>query len=378
MKPSLLIYCQHSLGLGHFVRSLALAEALTEHFSVVFFNGGPVPQGFVLPDTIRFEHLPPIRMDEDDSIMGEIAIDQLLVHRRDHMLRVARETRATMLVVELYPFGRKKFAVEIDPLIDAVHEQGGQVACSVRDVLVTARVDQARHDDRAAQALNRLFDLVLVHTDEKLFALSDSFQPATPIGIPVDHTGYIVRSQHPATGGCADGSTLVAAGGGAVGQALFQAAVAAQPLVFAEKAWPMTLVAGPLFPEADWDDLCAHVEGVPGLTLVRSLPSLAPLLSRAGRFVGQCGYNSALEVRQSRLPALFVPFARGQESEQTARAEKLKDLGLADWMPEEGLGGAALAQRILALDPSQSGTVINLNGAQKSAQILMELALCNA
>ncbi len=229
MKPSLLIYCQHSLGLGHFVRSLALAEALTEHFSVVFFNGGPVPQGFVLPDTIRFEHLPPIRMEEDGSIMGEIAIDQLLVQRRDHMLRVARETRATMLVVELYPFGRKKFAVEIDPLIDAVHEQGGQVACSVRDVLVTARVDQARHDDRAAQTLNRLFDLVLVHTDENLFALSDSFRPATPIGIPVEHTGYIVRSQQPATGGCVDGPTLVAAGGGAVGQALFQAAVAAQP-----------------------------------------------------------------------------------------------------------------------------------------------------
>ncbi len=140
----------------------------------------------------------------------------------------------------------------------------------------------------------------------------------------------------------------------------------------------MTLVAGPLFPEADWDDLCVHVEGVPGLTLVRSLPSMAPLLSRAGRFVGQCGYNSALEVCQSRLPALFVPFARGQESEQTARAEKLKDLGLADWMPEEGLGGAALAQRILKLDPPQSSAAINLNGAQKSAQILMELALCNA
>ncbi len=378
MKPSLLIYCQHSLGLGHFVRSLALAEALTEHFSVVFFNGGPVPQGFVLPDTIRFEHLPPIRMEDDGSIIGDIAINQLLAKRRDHMLSVARETRATMLVVELYPFGRKKFAVEIDPLIDAVHEQGGQVACSVRDVLVTARVDQARHDDRAAQTLNRPFDLVLVHTDEKLFALPDSFRPATPIGIPVEHTGYIVRSQQPASGGCVDGPTLVAAGGGAVGQALFQAAVAAQPHLFAEKGWAMTLVAGPLFPEADWDDLCAHVKGVPGLTLVRSLPSMVPLLSRAGRFVGQCGYNSALEVCQARLPALFVPFARGQESEQTARAEKLKDLGLADWMPEEGLGGAALAQRILTLDPPQFSAAINLNGAQKSAQILMELALCNA
>ena len=233
MKPSLLIYCQHSLGLGHFVRSLTLAEALTEHFSVTFFNGGPVPQGFNLPDNIRFEHLPQIRMQEDGSIVGDIDIDQLLAERRDHMLSVVRETRATMLVVELYPFGRKKFAAEIDPLIDAVRARGGQVACSVRDVLVTARVDQARHDDRAAQALNRLFDRVLVHTDEKLFALADSFTPATPLSMPVEHTGYIVRSQQPVTRGCVDGPTLVAAGGGAVGQALYRAAVAAQPLLFA-------------------------------------------------------------------------------------------------------------------------------------------------
>jgi predicted glycosyltransferase len=378
MKTSLLVYCQHSLGLGHFVRSLALAEAVTEHFSVVFFNGGPVPEGFVLPDNIRFEHLPPIRMQDDGSIIGDIDIDQLLAKRRDHMLAAARETGAKMLVVELYPFGRKKFAVEIDPLIEAVRAQGGRVACSVRDVLVTARVDQARHDDRAAQALNRFFDCVLVHTDERLFALLDSFTPATPLSIPVEHTGYIVRSRQPATGGCEDGPTLVAAGGGAVGQALYRAALAAQRNLFAAKGWQMTLVAGPLFPEADWDVLYASVEGVPGLTLVRSLPSLTPLLARAGRFVGQCGYNSALEVCQAGLPALFVPFARGQESEQTARAEKLKDLGLADWMPEAGLTGAALAEHILALYPPVPGARIDLDGAQKSAGILREMALCSA
>ena len=140
----------------------------------------------------------------------------------------------------------------------------------------------------------------------------------------------------------------------------------------------MTLVAGPLFPDDDWDDLRAHAVGVPGLTLVRALPSLASLLSQAGRFVGQCGYNSALEVCQARLPVLFVPFARGQESEQTARAEKLKALGLADWIPDAGLDGTALARRILILKSPQSEADINLNGAKRSAQILAEMSLCTA
>ncbi len=70
MKPRLLFYCQHSLGLGHFVRSLALVEALATRFDVVFFNGGPVPMAMDLPSAVRFVHLPPLRMEEDGGLSG--------------------------------------------------------------------------------------------------------------------------------------------------------------------------------------------------------------------------------------------------------------------------------------------------------------------
>ena len=38
--PTLLFYCQHSLGIGHLTRSFALAAALAQRFRVVFLNGG--------------------------------------------------------------------------------------------------------------------------------------------------------------------------------------------------------------------------------------------------------------------------------------------------------------------------------------------------
>lgn len=378
MKPVALIYCQHSLGLGHFVRSLALAEAVAAHFDVVFLNGGPVPQGFDLPASIRFVHLPALRLQEDGSIAGEGETDSLLQVRRDTMLAVASETRPALLVVELYPFGRKKFAVEIDPLITRVRQGGGQIVCSVRDVLVNARVDQARHDDRAAAKLNADFDRVLVHTDPALFALSDSFQPSSPIRIPVDHTGYVLRRSDSLRTADATGPTLVAAGGGVVGKALYHAAISAQPVLLAQKGWTMTVVAGPLLPEEDWLELEAKAAGQKGLTLVRSVPAMAPLLARAGRFVGQCGYNSALEVCEAGLPALFVPFARGQESEQTMRAQKLAALGLADWMPEQGLTGEYLARRLMALSPRAASAQLDLDGARTSANILAEMVSCSA
>ncbi len=33
-RPSLVVYCQHSLGLGHLVRSWMVADALTSDFRV--------------------------------------------------------------------------------------------------------------------------------------------------------------------------------------------------------------------------------------------------------------------------------------------------------------------------------------------------------
>ncbi len=373
MKPVAMLYCQHSLGLGHFVRSLTLAEALADDFDVIFINGGPVPDGFVLPETIHFIHLPPLRLGEDGSISGAGNTETLLHARRDIMCAAARTARPALLLVELYPFGRKKFAAEIDPLIDIVRGEGGKIACSVRDILVTERVDQTRHDERAAIKLNACFDAVIVHADARLFDLSDTFRATTPVTIPILYSGYVTRAGARQNGIRPDSMTLVAAGGGAVGHGVYLAALAAQPQLMAKRGWAMTVVAGPLFPEEDWDGLVTAAQRVDGLKLIRSLPSLQPLLFESGRFVGQCGYNSALELLQAGLPSLFIPFARGQESEQTARAQKLKDLGLADWMPEKGLTGAALAKRLLALDAPSVTHTLDLDGAHKSTIILRRL-----
>ncbi len=48
-RPRLLFYCQHSLGLGHLARSLAIAGALADTFDVTLLNGGRLPAGTVLP-----------------------------------------------------------------------------------------------------------------------------------------------------------------------------------------------------------------------------------------------------------------------------------------------------------------------------------------
>jgi predicted glycosyltransferase len=298
-----------------------------------------------------------------------------MMERRATMLSVAAEAPVAALVVELYPFGRKKFASEIDPLIDHVGGQGGKIVCSVRDVLVNGRMDQARHDQRAADALNGQFDAVLVHSDDRIFKLNDSFKPERPLTIKVHHTGFVTRNvRRDASPTGTD--TLVTAGGGIVGHAIYRAAIDAQKVLWERKGWGMTLVAGPLFPDEDWQMLQAQAHDVRGLLLVREVPTMAPLLAQAGRVVSQCGYNSALEIVQHGLPTLFIPFARGQESEQTTRAHQFEQLGLSDWMPENELCGATLARRLMELQKPAPKTALNINGASDSAKMILELTTC--
>ncbi len=60
MKPALLFYCQHSVGLGHLMRSYALCEKLADRFRVVLLCGGELPHGIEPPANTEIVALPPL------------------------------------------------------------------------------------------------------------------------------------------------------------------------------------------------------------------------------------------------------------------------------------------------------------------------------
>jgi radical SAM protein with 4Fe4S-binding SPASM domain len=71
-----------------------------------------------------------------------------------------------------------------------------------------------------------------------------------------------------------------------------------------------------------------HVERYPGLTVVRSLPDLTPLLAKATLVVSQAGYNAVAEIRTLEKPVILVPGRRKAE-DQRARALRLARTGAA-------------------------------------------------
>ena len=112
-KPRLLFYCQHLLGMGHFTRSIEIVKGLSA-FDVTFLNGGDTIPDFVLPDGFEFIDLPPIRSDADfrriEATGGKLDLRQVKNARRARILEACERVQPEVAVIELFPFGRRKFA----------------------------------------------------------------------------------------------------------------------------------------------------------------------------------------------------------------------------------------------------------------------------
>jgi len=378
-RETLLLYCQHSVGIGHLTRSLALAAAFAERYRVVFLNGGPIPAGLPVPAGVEIVDLPPLGTRDGHTLVSRDAattVTDAQARRRAVVLATFAATAPAVVVIELFPFGRKKFAFELLPLLRAARAaRAGRplVVCSVRDILVNARPDQQRHDDRAAWLCRRYFDAVLIHSDPRLMRFDESFAPRRPPGVPMLYTGF-VAPRRAATAAVSDRSgILVSAGGGSVGMPLMRCALDARRLLAPATTRPgmLRLVAGPFLPEEEWLEL-QHLAAAHGaVELLRQVPNLSREMRGAAVSVSQCGYNTALDIIESGVPALVVPYAAGREDEQTSRAGRMAALGLLRWLPAGSLTPASLAAAIDAtLGFRPAPNALALDGAARSLELI--------
>ena len=376
-QPTLLFYCQHAMGMGHLVRSLALADALSQSFRVVLLNGGELPPGLWLPEAIEIVNLPPLRLAQGQLIScdSRYSVAQAQTARRDWILNSLRQLRPDVLLIELYPFGRKKFEFELLPLLENAKTQMGfppLIVCSLRDILVSSRSDQQSHEQRILSTVNRWFDAILVHSDPSFARLEDSFQSRACLSPPVHHTGFVVGNrQKVSRDRSRKAQIVVSAGGGHYGFQLLSTAIEAHALL---SDLTMKVIAGPFLPETDWNKLCLAVDGRQGLTLVRCVPDLYSELCEATASISQCGYNTAMEIVQARVPALVVPFADGGEDEQLKRARRLDALGAMRVLEQKELTPKRMADEIRNLiDFKPTRTRLNFDGAWQSTEILCDL-----
>ena len=376
-----LFYVQHLLGIGHQRRGATLTRAMQEAgLSVTYVSGGHSIPGLDLGGADMVQ-LPPVRavdlyfkklVDDNDQPID----DAWRTRRREALLEAWRRTRPHIILLELYPFGRRQMRFELLPLLDAALAcpQRPVIVSSVRDILVAPP-----KPERLVEMLDRVqhyFDHVLVHGDPGLIPFDTTFPHAAQIADKLHYTGYVVdrtgRRGGPESPGWDE--VLVSAGGGAVGDALLRTAIQARAeSALADRRW--RILVGVKVPEDDFQALAAQAAkaGAAGdIVVERARGDFPTLLMNCAMSISQGGYNTLMECMHAGCRSVIVPYAGGLETEQTLRAELLAKRGVVTVIPETELSPAAIVaaiDRALAAAPAANAGVRTDGAADSARQI---------
>jgi predicted glycosyltransferase len=130
------------------------------------------------------------------------------------------------------------------------------------------------------------------------------------------------------------------------------------------------LLTGPYMPPEVRQRLRQYTAGHPRLRVLEFIPEPAPLLQRADRVIAMGGYNTVAEVLSFEKPALIVPRA----TEQSVRAERLRELGLVDVLHLDSLRPGALTEWLSRdVHPPQVHQCIDFNGLSRLPRLLEEV-----
>ena len=315
-----MIVVTHLLGTGHLARALTLGRAFSAagHDTTVVSGGTPVPHF----DTtgLRLEQLPPLRSDGTDFTtllddQGVEATRELRAERIAALLRRFETDRPDVLITELFPFGRRNLRDEFSALLEAATGAGTLILASVRDIL--APPSKPAKAAFAEGMIQRHYHGVLVHAECEIITLDRSWPVSEALARHLHYTGFVApptpAPQH-------RGNTiLVSAGGGTVGDAIFDTSLAAAALQ-PDVPWHLLIGGDATRRDAFAARATANVQIDP------PQPDFRDLIGRAAASVSMCGYNTALDLLQTGVPAVIIPFDDGAEVEQGLRADALVSL----------------------------------------------------
>lgn len=373
----ILLAVTHLLGSGHLVRTAAVGRALAARGHATTLVSGGLPNRLVPTGGMRFVQLPPVRAEvEDFSTLrdeaGAPVTPERMAARRALLLDTVRASRPDIVVVELYPFGRRGLRAEFDALLEAAEAARPRplVACSIRDILVAP--GKPEKIAAAHACLARHVDVILVHGDPAVVPLETSWPLAPGLRPRLAYTGYVGPDgedapPRPETRG---ETVLVSGGASAASLPLYRAALDAA----ASEDRPWHILVGGSVEERSFRTLADNAP--PRARVERARSDFRDLMRKAAVFVGQAGYNTVMDIVATQTRAVLVPFEQGRETEQRLRAEALAARGLVGLLPESELSGARLSasvQQALGREAPHLGG-IGLDGAARTAEILEDLA----
>ena len=373
-----MFYCQHILGMGHLIRSVEIVKGLIPDFQICFINGGQVIPKFEFPTEIEVINIPAVKTDSkfnelrpvDDSLtMAEVETT-----RTKMLLDTCDRFQPDILIIELFPFGRRRFSFELIPLMEKAKAMGTKIVSSVRDIVVTKQ-NQQKHEEKVCRLINKYFDLLLIHGDPNFIKLNLSFSRINDLNCPVHYTGYVVQPVPKTRQIILDKPTiLVSVGGGRFGHDLLECVARTAPILKDKIPHHIQVFTGAFSPDEVLLKLQEITKDLDNITCDRYTTNLLDYMQQADLSIGMGGYNTTMNILSTGVKAMMMAFQGNNDKEQETRLKKLDSLGRIKMIHPHDLQPEKFARQIIDYpEQTPSKLTLNLNGVKNTSNYLQQL-----
>ena len=201
MTKPVLILVNHLQGAGHLARALNLGRAFAHagHDTHILSGGFPVAQFDTTEITLH--QMPPIRADGSNfsrllDDQGQDATDAYHDTRVAFARDVLNRVRPALLVVELFPFGRRNLKAEYLQILDnaSLLPTPPVITGSLRDIL--SPPSKPSKVTFAEDTLHRFFTAVCVHSEHGVVPLEASWPVSDFVRPFLHYTGFVLSLIH--------------------------------------------------------------------------------------------------------------------------------------------------------------------------------------
>jgi predicted glycosyltransferase len=381
------LYSHDTMGIGHMRRNLLIAQTLARssaRASVLLIAGACEASAFVMPPGVDCLTLPSLYKKRD----GEYGTRHLrielenLVALRSRAIEAALEAfEPDVLIVDKVPRGAQ---CELDPVLNRLRtRKHTHCVLGLREILDDPRTVRQEWDALANEdAIRTFYDAVWVYGDPLVYDLVREYRLGAEVAAKASFTGYfdqrqrlkVVAHRHCdplAELGLSPGRlVLCMVGGGQDGGELAEA--------FMEAELPCdtnaVLMTGPFMPRATQVRLRRRAAERSCFRVLDFVTEPSLFLSRADAVISMGGYNTISEVLSFEKPLLVVPRVKPRQ-EQFIRAERLRDLGLADMLHPDQANSGNLTEWLARehRSPPQARNRLDFGGLARLPHLLRAL-----
>lgn len=372
-----MFYCQHILGMGHLIRSIEIVKGLIPDFQICFINGGKVIDQFEFPPEIEVINIPAVQTDSDFNqlrpVDDHLTIEEVEARRKNILLATCDRFKPDILIVELYPFGRRRFSFELIPLVEKAKSMGTKIVSSVRDIVVTKQ-SQRRHEEKVCRLINRYFDMLLIHGDPNFVKLNLSFSRIDDLNCPIHYTGYVVQPVTQPQKVIQKPLILVSVGGGRFGHDLLECVARTAPILKDKIPHQIQMFTGPFCPESVLNKLQTITSAQDNIRVDRYTTHLLDYMQQADLSIGMSGYNTTMNILSTGVKAMMMAFQGNNDQEQLTRLTKLDKLGRVKMIaPDDLIPEKFAKQTINYLQQNKTELPLKLDGVERTAIYLKQL-----